>query len=58
MALTMPMAVAVAMAMPPMQMAMTHQAAMAVVAPMTVAIMDLRQSAVEVGGFTNQALRR
>ena len=57
MALTMPVAVAHAMTMAPMQMAVANQATMADVAvtPVAMAIVHLRQAVVR-GGFTDQTL--
>jgi hypothetical protein len=58
MALTMPVAVAHAMTVAPMQMAVANQATMAEVAmtPMAVAIVHLRQAAVGRGRFIDEAL--
>lgn len=57
-ALAMPVAVAHAMTMAPMQMAVANQTAMADVAmtPMAMAIVHLRQAVVGRGGFTDQTL--
>ena len=59
MALAMPVAVADAMTMAPMQMAVADQATMAEVAmtPVAMAIVHLRQAAVDRGRFTDEALR-